>query len=125
MTDQKGAAMPDQVPPPTGGQETVNGVLTPNKSGRVVETAEFAAFTRRIIKAYGRRIGQHGDVDALPELVALAGEIDAVIQQSVTGLRAEGYTWTEISSRLGTTRQAAQQRFGTNRTNDTATREDH
>lgn len=92
--------------------KSVKGALTPNREGRVTETAEFAAFARRIIKAYGRRIGQGGDVDALPELVALACEIDAVISQSVAGLRAEGYSWGEISARLGTSRQAAQQRFG-------------
>lgn len=95
---------------------SVNHALTPKRAGRVTETAEFAAFTRRIIKAYGRRIGQGGDVDALPELVALASEIDAVINQSVAGLRAEGYSWSEISTRLGTTRQAAQQRFGSKTT---------
>lgn len=91
---------------------SVKGGLTPKPTRRVVETAEFGAFVRRIVRAYGRRIGQGGDVDALPELVALAGEIDAVIAQSVAGLRAEGYSWGEISARLGTTRQAAQQRFG-------------
>lgn len=91
---------------------SVNAALTRKRAGRVTETADFAAFVRRIVKAYGRRIGGGGDVDALPELVALATEIDAVIQQSVTGLRTEGYSWAEIAARLGTTRQAAQQRFG-------------
>jgi hypothetical protein len=91
---------------------SVKAGLTPNRAGRVTETAEFAAFARRIIRAYGRRIGQGGDIDALPELVALSAEIDAVISQSVTGLRAEGYSWGEIAARLGTSRQAAQQRFG-------------
>lgn len=89
----------------------VKGALTPNRAGRVIETSEFAAFARRIVKAYGRRIGS-GDVEALPDLLALANEIDGVIVQSVAGLRAEGYSWGEIGARLGTTRQAAQQRFG-------------
>lgn len=91
---------------------SVKGALTPNRAGRVTETAEFAGFVRRILRAYGRRVGQCGDIESLPELVALAGEVDAVISQSVAGLRAEGYSWGEISARLGTTRQAAQQRFG-------------
>lgn len=90
---------------------SVNGALTPNRAGRVTETAEFAAFARRIVKAYGRRVGD-GDVEALPELLALSAEIDAAIAKSVTGLRAAGYSWADIASRLGTTRQAAQQRFG-------------
>lgn len=93
-------------------ESAVNGTLTPNRGGRVVETTEFSAFARRIIRAYGRRIGQAGDIDSLPELVALSTEIDAVIVQSVAGLRDEGYSWGDISARLGTSRQAAQQRFG-------------
>lgn len=90
---------------------SVKGALTPNRAGRVTETAEFAAFARRIVKAYGRRVGT-GDVEALPELLALSAEIDAAIAKSVAGLRSAGYSWAEIASRLGTTRQAAQQRFG-------------
>jgi len=90
---------------------SVKATLTPNREGRVTETAEFAAFARRIVKAYGRRVGD-GDVEALPELLALSAEIDAAIAKSVSGLRAAGYSWGEIAARLGTTRQAAQQRFG-------------
>lgn len=90
---------------------SVKGALTPNRAGRVTETAEFAAFARRIVKAYARRVGD-GDVEALPELLALSSEIDVAISASVAGLRATGYSWGEIAARLGTTRQAAQQRFG-------------
>lgn len=96
---------------PADRENGVKAALTPKRAGRVVETSEFAAFARRIVRAYGRRISS-GDVDALPELLAMATEIDAVIVQSVAGLRAEGYSWGEIGARLGTTRQAAQQRFG-------------
>jgi len=32
--------------------------------------------------------------------------------EAVKGLRARGYSWAEIGSRLGITRQAAQQRWG-------------
>lgn len=85
--------------------------LTPKRGGRVVETAEFAAFVRRIVRAYSRRVGD-GDVEALPELLALAADVDAAIAKSVAGLRDAGYSWAEIAARLGTTRQAAQQRFG-------------
>lgn len=104
---------------PSDRLKSVKGALTPNRAGRVTETTEFAAFVRRIIKAYGRRIGHGGDIDCLPELVRLSSEVDAVISQAVAGLRAEGYSWGEISSRLGTTRQAAQQRFGRTPTVDT------
>jgi hypothetical protein len=76
-----------------------------------VENPDYAAFARRIIRAHGRRIAE-GDIDALPELVALAAELDDATQRAVDGLRAFGYSWGEIAGRLGTTRQAAQQRWG-------------
>ena len=39
-----------------------------------------------------------------------AGSIPVTRSEAVKGLRACGYSWAEIGSRLGTTRQAAQQR---------------
>lgn len=93
------------------GRLRVKAPLTRKRAGRTIETAEFAAFTRRIVRAYGRRIAS-GDVDALPELLKLAREVETVTAQAVNGLRAEGYSWGEIAARLGTSRQAAQQRFG-------------
>ena len=32
-------------------------------------------------------------------------------ETAITGLRAQGYSWADIAHRLGTSRQAAQQRF--------------
>jgi len=78
----------------------------------VVENSEFAAFSRRILRAAGRGIAA-GDVEALPELAALSAELDAAITTAVTGLRAAGYSWGEIAARLGVTRQAAHQRWNT------------
>ena len=43
----------------------------------------------------------------------LAGEIDTATVEAVRGPRACGYSWAEIGSRLGITRPAAQQRWGT------------
>ncbi len=90
----------------------VNATLTTGRTPRVVENSEFAAFGRRIIRATGRRIAA-GDVEALPDLAALSAELDAAIGDAVTGLRAAGYSWGEIASRLGVTRQAAHQRWAT------------
>ena len=45
-------------------------------------------------------------------MTGLADEIDTAISQAVTGLRAFGYSWAEIGSRLGITCQATQQRWG-------------
>jgi hypothetical protein len=40
-------------------------------------------------------------------------DADAEITAAVTRARQHGHSWTAIAERLGTTRQAAQQRFGT------------
>ncbi len=101
----------------------VNGVLTLQPAGTtsrpprprrrdVVENDEYAAFTRRIIRAYARRVAS-GDVEALTDMVALSTVLDDAIGDADTGLRAHGYSWAEIAARLGISRQAAQQRWGT------------
>jgi hypothetical protein len=86
-------------------------MLTPNRPERVVENDEYAAFARRVLRAYARRVAT-GDVDALTLMLGLSAEIDTAIARAVTGLRGSGYSWAEIGSRLGITRQAAQQRWG-------------
>jgi hypothetical protein len=42
----------------------------------------------------------------------LAAEINTSMGNAVTGLREQGYSWAEIGLRLHITRQAAQQRWG-------------
>ena len=107
--------------------QPVNSPLTPNRTpepgpttrstrrtqGRrsPVENLDYAAFAARIIRAHGRRIAE-GDIEALPDLLDLADELDAATRHAVNGLRDFGYSWTDIATRLGTTRQAAQQRWG-------------
>ena len=81
----------------------------------MVENEEFTAFGRRIIRAAGRRIAA-GDVEALPALAALSADLDAAIGDAVLGLRSAGYSWAEIASRLGVTRQAAHQRWASTST---------
>jgi hypothetical protein len=85
--------------------------LTANRPRRPVENDEYASFARRVLRAYARRIAT-GDIDALTAMTDLSAEIDTAIGQAVTGLRSFGYSWAEIGSRLGITRQAAQQRWG-------------
>jgi hypothetical protein len=45
-------------------------------------------------------------------MISLGDDINDGIAQAVSGLRDAGYSWAEIGSRLGITRQAAQQRWG-------------
>jgi hypothetical protein len=97
--------------PPAGGKNTVKPRLTPSRRTRPVENDEYAAFARRVLRAYGRRIAS-GDIDAITELSELAGEVESALGRSVLGLRLLGYSWTEIGHRLGVTRQAAHQRWG-------------
>jgi hypothetical protein len=86
--------------------------LTGKQRGRVIENDEYAAFARRVIRAYSRRVTA-GDIDAITEMARLADELDIAIHHAVTGLRVHhGYSWADIAARLGITRQAAQQRWG-------------
>jgi len=93
------------------GRSSVKARLTPNGQDGTSRTTEYAAFVHRVLRAYSRRVGD-GDVEALVLLVDLAEEIDAAMAEAVKGLRPRGYSWAEIGSRLGITRQAAQQRWG-------------
>ena len=91
--------------------DTVKAGLTPKRPPRQVENDEYAAFFRHILRACSRHVGD-GDVEALALMLDLAEEIDTAIAEAVKGLRGHGYSWAEIGSRLGITRQAAQQRWG-------------
>ena len=75
-----------------------------------VENDEFAAFARRMVRAYSRRVAA-GDVEALATLVELGAHVEAAIRDAVIGLHEFGYSWTEIANRLGISRQAARQRW--------------
>ena len=76
----------------------------------VGENSAYTAFCSRAIRAVGRRVAD-GDVDALIDLAHLAHNLDQALAAAVIGLRAYGYSWNEIATRLGTTRQTAQQRW--------------
>jgi hypothetical protein len=95
------------------GRKAVKGFLTAKRRDRVVENPEFAAFARRILRAAARRVA-NGDVEGLAGLVALRSEVDAAIAEAIGGLRSPqwSYSWADIARVLGTTRQAAQQRYG-------------
>lgn len=83
-----------------------------SRAKRVRETPEYAAMVRRIIRAHGRRVGDADEVD-LAELVAMRDVLEAAIADAVEGQRTRwGRSWTEIGRGLGTSRQAAQMRYG-------------
>ena len=77
-----------------------------------MENDQYADFLRRALHGYTRRVGQ-GDIDAIASFSALVAEASEQLTEAVFLLRVRGYSWTDIGIRLGTTRQAAQQRWGT------------
>ncbi len=96
----------------SGGKNADNRRLSSNRRRDVVENDEYAAFTRRIVRAYSRRVAA-GDIEALASMVTLAADVEAAIQDAVIGLRTFGYSWTDVATRLGISRQAARQRWNT------------
>ena len=92
-------------------QSDVKPALTLKRRSKVVENYDYAAFLRRAIRAFGRRIAA-GDIDALADAAFLSAQLDTVIKTAITGLRQRGYSWADIGRQLGVTRQAAQQRWG-------------
>jgi hypothetical protein len=92
-------------------KNAVNDCLTPNPATTAVENDQYAAFVRRVVRAYSRRVAT-GDVEAITHMVALSRDLDTAIGHAIRGLRSFGYSWAEIAARLGITRQAAHQRWG-------------
>ena len=83
---------------------------------RSAGTDQYAAFARRMLRAYSRRarLGQV-DINALVQLRQIQAELDEQMSETVAALRSEtggSYSWAQIGDALGVTRQAAQKRFG-------------
>jgi hypothetical protein len=90
----------------------VKPALTRKRRKRHTENDEYAAFARRVVRGYARRIAA-GDIDAIADLGGLLGDVESALSRAVTGLRDNhGYSWAEIGNRLGVTRQAVHQRWG-------------
>lgn len=80
------------------------------------ETFEYAAMLRRMIRSYGRRVGEADDID-LAEMVAMRDVLEAAIAEAVHGQRTKyERSWADIARGLGTTRQYAQRRYGSTTT---------
>lgn len=75
-----------------------------------VETPDYVAFARRIIRAAGRRVAT-GDDWELAEILSLREEVEDAIAAGVAGLRAQGHSWAYIADGLGVTRQTAYERY--------------
>lgn len=66
----------------------------------------------RMVAAHGRRVAD-GDVEDLADLLELQKMLDGVVAQAVQGQRENhGRSWADIARAAGTSRQAAQKRWG-------------
>jgi Flp pilus assembly CpaE family ATPase len=79
---------------------------------KVYETTEYAAMMRRMVSAYGRRVG-----DADPEDLAAMLELQSVLAESIQAAVSlqrskHGRSWADIARGAGTSRQAAQMKWG-------------
>jgi hypothetical protein len=82
-----------------------------------VETADFAAMLRRLIRAYARRVGEGDEVD-LADMLGVAAVLDDAIAKAVATMRAQGHSWDYIGKGAGITRQGAFQRWGARPTSE-------
>lgn len=76
-----------------------------------VENDAYAAMVGRMIRAYARRVAA-GDPEDLTRMLELRDAFDAAIGDAVTGLRAEGASWTDIGRVAGMARQSAREKWG-------------
>jgi hypothetical protein len=89
--------------------------LRPKRAKVERDNGGYAEMFPRLLRAYVRRIGNgDGDLVALAELAALRQELDGYVVDAVAQLRhsTRPAPWAEIGLTLGTTPQAAQQRYG-------------
>lgn len=71
-----------------------------------------AAFVCRVARGMVRRAAE-GDLEVLSALQSMSAAIDQATTEAAKALHDQaGYSWTEVGRELGTTRQAAFQRFG-------------
>lgn len=75
------------------------------------ETGDFIVAARRFIRAAGRRVADADEIE-LGMLLELRHDLDNAIAEAVSGQRARGASWSYIASAAGTSKQAAQQRWG-------------
>jgi hypothetical protein len=78
-----------------------------------VETPDYAAMLRRMVRAYGRRVAQESPED-LAEMLSVVDELERALRAAVAGQREAGFSWAEIGRGLGVTKQTAFARFSPN-----------
>lgn len=97
---------------PWGRQDRLDTMTTKKRRKQTYETTEYSAMLGRMLASYGKRVAD-ADIEDLAEMFALRDQLDAVIAGAVAGQReTHGRSWADIGRAAGTTRQAAQMRWG-------------
>lgn len=78
---------------------------------------EFDAFMSRLWVAYERRAAAGTDPADAAAVLAHLKRVVTTAEAFVQALRRDGFSWQEIADGLGTSKQAAQQRWGGRRVN--------
>ena len=75
------------------------------------ETPDYAAMMSRLIRAYFRRVGAEGDTVDLADMVRVLEQLQSAVDEAAASLHHRGWSWAEIARAVGTTRQAAWERW--------------
>lgn len=77
------------------------------------ETNEYADMLSRMIRSYGKRVGEGDEID-LARMLEVCEEMDRAVQAAVDGQRSGPLkaSWAYIAQATGKSRQAAYQRWG-------------
>lgn len=75
------------------------------------EAPEVGAMAGRVIRALVRRASE-GDGEALEQLLSLEAQLSSAIKDAGAGMHRFGYSFTELGTIAGISRQAARERFG-------------
>lgn len=74
------------------------------------ENPEYGAMVARMLRAYGKRVGEADPIDFV-ELVALRYELEEAITAAVAGQIKAGFSWREVAEGLGVSKEAAWMRY--------------
>jgi hypothetical protein len=117
----RSAGRRNRVPADAGGRGDVKAVLTPAERHANLDvggggSAAAAGTASRVRDTAGRLAGELAGLGSPLAAISAARELSAAtgeaLQEAVDRARAAGHSWREIGDVLGTTRQAAFQRFG-------------
>lgn len=88
----------------------------PGYHDQTARIARLLAGSRRMFKAVTMHTATDGDIEVLPDLIAIRDEMDSLIADTVDGLRDQhGFSWTDIARVTNMTPQGAQQKYGRRR----------